>query len=305
MKESLVVREAEENMRLDVFLHKHLEGLSRTQVKDMIKSEMVQVNGLLTKPSHSVCAGDRVDVEIRERQAREVTPDDVPLAIIYEDEELLVVNKMAGMVVHPVKFTQRNTLVNALLNYTDRLSAVNGPLRRGIVHRLDKDTSGVLVVARTDSTHRCLAGQFKERLVKKRYKVLVQGKVERAEGVIEKPVRRNRERSAVSYLAGKKAVTRYSVCKRLHARGFPFTLLDVHLETGRTHQIRVHFASIGHPVAGDRIYGKKSAGLEIKRQALHAELIGFFHPVNAKYMEFRAPLPHDMEAQIDALEYAA
>lgn len=315
MKQNLAVDKENMHERLDVFLHQHFPWFSRTKIQKLVVKRKVSVNGIFLKPAHKLNAGDAVVIEIPEDEPRVVTPERILLDILYEDEEILVVNKSAGMIVHPVNLHQGGTLVHALLAHTKKLSTVNGPLRPGIVHRLDKDTSGAILIAKSDKSHLHIAKQFKEREVKKRYKALVLGKVEQEEGKISAPVGRHEEKISVRYIGGKKAITKYEICERFHLASesaasldtgestpqSDFTLLNVYIKTGRTHQIRVHLASIGYPVAGDRTYGRKSPHIFIKRQALHAELIGFVHPATGKYLEFTAPVPEDMLKQLEVL----
>ncbi len=285
----------EDRVRLDKFLSKRALPLSRSQIQSLIKQGKVTINGLPSKSSHGVVAGDKVNVLIPEPQPLKVLPEDIPLDILYEDEDLLIINKPPGMVVHPAAGHYSGTLVNSLLFHCRHLSTINGPLRPGIVHRLDKDTSGTLMVAKTDEAHLDLAGQIKERSVKRKYLTLVEGRLEMDDGTIEAPLGRHilkRKRMAVRHQGGRFALTHYRVLERFKGA----TLLEITLATGRTHQIRVHLAYIGHPVVGDKTYGRK--GLRqtslINRQALHAQLLGFIHPSRKEYMQFTAPLPHDM-----------
>ncbi len=320
MRKTLTVGEEDVHERLDVFLHQHFSDLSRSRIQKLITKKKVSVNGAFLKRGHRLNAEDSVVIELPEAEPSEITPENIPLDILHEDEELLVVNKSAGLVVHPVNLTHRGTLVHALLAHTKKLSTINGPLRPGIVHRLDKDTSGALFIAKTDRCHIHIAKQIQRRELGRRYKALVLGKVEPEKGQIKAPMGRQEEKMSVRYIGGKEAVTNYEVCERFHVgheTGTPakkhaglealsdFTLLKVSLRTGRTHQIRVHAASIGHPVAGDATYGRKNPHISIKRQALHAELLGFIHPVTEEYMEFRAPMPEDMVRQIDTLRLLA
>ena len=302
--ETFIVGEKDAHERLDIFLSGHGLGLSRSRIQELIARKKVSVNEEFFKASHRLNPGDVVLVSVPVNARKGVLSEKIPLDILYEDEDVLVVNKGAGMVVHPVCLSQRGTLVNALLAHTDRLSTVNGLLRPGIVHRLDKDTSGALIIAKNDRSHLHIAKQIRRREVKRRYKALVLGKVEPEEGRVTSPLGRHavsRQKMSVRYVGGREAITNYKVVEQFPVQGEFFSLLNVSLETGRTHQIRVHLASIGHPVAGDATYGRKSEYICIKRQALHAELIGFVHPVAEEYMEFVAPLPEDMVKQIEEL----
>ena len=250
----------EDGLRLDKFLAEQALPLSRSQIQSLIKEGKVTVNRLPSKSSHRVVAGDKVSIVVPEQEPLKVLPEDIPLDILYEDEELLIVNKPPGMVVHPAAGHYSGTLVNGLLFHCPHLSTINGPLRPGIVHRLDRDTSGVLMVAKTDEAHLDLARQIKERSIKRKYLALVEGKCELDEGTIEAPLGRHilkRKEMAVRHQGGRFALTHYRVLERFKAA----TLLEITLATGRTHQIRVHLTYIGHPVVGDKTYGKKDLKL--------------------------------------------
>jgi 23S rRNA pseudouridine1911/1915/1917 synthase len=303
LDKKFTVEDRDAHQRLDVFLSGQGLGLSRSRIQELIARKKVSVNEEFFKASHKLNPGDIILVSVPGK-AVEIRAEKIPLDILYEDEDVLVVNKSAGMVVHPVSLSHGGTLVNALLAHTDRLSTINGLLRPGIVHRLDKDTSGALIVTKTDRSYLHIARQIRRREVKRRYKALVLGKVEPEEGRIAAPIGRHavsRQKMSVRYVGGREAITNYKVVEKFVVRGLFFSLLEVLLETGRTHQIRVHLASIGHPVAGDAAYGRKSEYICIKRQALHAELIGFVHPVREEYIEFVAPLPEDIVKQIEEL----
>ncbi len=297
------VEDRDVHPRLDVFLSGQGLELSRSRIQELIARKKVSVNEEFFKASHKLSPGDIILVSVPGK-SEEVRAEKIPLDILFEDEDVLVVNKGAGMIVHPVSLSQKGTLVNALLAHTDTLSTINGLLRPGIVHRLDKDTSGALIVTKTDRSHLHIAGQIRRREVKRRYKALVLGRVEPEEGRVTSPLGRHavsRQKMSVKYVGGREAITNYRVVEKFVVRGLFFSLLEVLLETGRTHQIRVHLASIGHPVAGDSAYGRKSEYICIKRQALHAELIGFVHPVREEYIEFAAPLPEDIVKQMEEL----
>jgi len=288
----------DKSARLDVFLSQQGLSLSRAAIQKLIKNKNVLVNGCPLKRSHLVKQGDEITIEIPEVSSN--MAENIPLDILYEDESILIINKPAGMVVHPAAGHHRGTLVNALLGYTRRLSSQDC-LRPGIVHRLDKDTSGVLLIARTDPAHLDLTRQMKERSIKKIYIALVHGKVEPEKGEITAPIgrhRRQQRKMAVRYAGGREAISYYQVLKRQETT----TLLEVTPSTGRTHQIRVHLSYIGYPVVGDKIYGrgqKRSKELSpidsFPRQALHAYKLGFIHPARKEYVEFTAPLPEDMK----------
>ncbi|MFH1858456.1 MAG: RluA family pseudouridine synthase [Candidatus Omnitrophota bacterium] len=283
-------------IRLDRYLMEHLpKAISRSQLHRIFDEGKVCVDGKCVKPHHRILDGQTVELEYAPSQTTALLPEAIPLKIVFEDPHLLVIDKPAGMVVHPAAGNWTGTLVNALLHHARELSGVNGPLRPGIVHRLDKDTSGLLVCAKNDAVHKELAEQFEARTVGRTYVALVKGIVQFDEGVIDLPLgrsRRDRKKFAVRPMDGKKAVTYYEVLKRLK----DFTVLRLKLGTGRTHQIRVHMASLGHPVVGDRTYGSVQG---FSRQALHAETLSFLHPVTQKMCEFKSPIPEEMRRLIE------
>lgn len=284
-----LVDEDMEGERLDAFLAEMVAELSRTAIKDLITAGQVQVDGQIRKPSYRVKEGEEVMINTPAPRQVLIKPQDIPLQIIYQDQDLAVVNKPKGMVVHPAHGNWDNTMVNALLYHIRDLSGINGELRPGIVHRLDKDTSGVMVVAKHDQAHRSLALQIKEHTIKREYQALVHGTIKENLGSIEAPIGRSKfDRKKMAVTAeGKPSVSRYRVLERFQN----YTLLQVALLTGRTHQIRVHFAYIKHPVVGDPLYGPAKQHLSLDSQALHAHLLGFNHPRSGEYMEFSSPLP--------------
>ncbi len=283
------------NIRLDAFVSAEL-SLSRSLSAELIENGEVLLNGKPAKKKATVNQGDEVTVNIPELKELEAEPQDISLDIVFEDEDLLVVNKPKGMVVHPAPGNPDGTLVNALLFHCkDGLSGINGVMRPGIVHRIDKDTSGLLIVAKNDAAHRDLAEQIKEHTFTREYSAVVYGNVKQDSGTVNAPIGRdpkNRQRMAIVYVNSKKAVTHYNVVERLCG----FTHMNFRLETGRTHQIRVHMASLGHPIAGDPVYGPKKVITELDGQCLHARVIGFVHPRTKEYMEFSSPLPDYFEA---------
>ncbi len=275
---------------MDVFVACKLQEISRTQAQDLIKKKAVLVNKEGSKANYKLKARDLVSCIIPAPEALSVEPEPIPLEIVYEDRDMLVVNKPQGMVVHPANGNYRGTLVNALLFHCRDLSGINGLLRPGIVHRIDKDTSGLLAVAKTDLAHRSLARMIKEHSVKREYLALVHGAVGEPGGIIDAPIgrdRADRQKMAVVLQNSKNAVTEYRVLERLGE----YTLLECRLKTGRTHQIRVHMAFIHHPVVGDPKYGPKSNQLGVCGQALHARTLGFTHPRTGEWLEFTSPLP--------------
>lgn len=288
--------------RLDVFLAAQEElDLSRAQAQKLIQNGSVTINGKEpAKAGQKLKEGDRVQVLLPEAREYQLSPETIPLSIVYEDKDLLVVDKPAGMVVHPAPGHYSGTLVNALLHHCgEELTGIGGVLRPGIVHRLDKDTSGLLVVAKTEQSHRHLVAQMKSRQVNRIYLALVKGNLAVASGVVDAPIGRHpvqRKRMAVIG-SGKEAVTHFRVLE-----AFPgYTLLEVRLHTGRTHQIRVHLAHIGHPVVGDPVYGRGRDNLGLERQALHAAQLSFTHPATGQGLTFVSPLPPDIRAALTKL----
>ncbi len=286
------VNENFSDCRLDRFLAEIYEGQSRTFFQKLIKEEHVTVNNqTVQKPSFLLSEGDMVKVEIPPTKEVSIVPENIPLDILYEDDWLLVVNKPKGMVVHPSAGHFSGTLVNAVMYHCrDQLSGINGELRPGIVHRIDMDTTGSLIVCKNDEAHMNIAEQIKEHSVKRRYRGIVIGRVKDDEGRIEGAIGRhptNRKKMAINEKNGKPAVTHYKVLKRFER----YTYMEFELETGRTHQIRVHMASIGHPLLGDQVYGPEKQNFKLQGQTLHAMTIGFVHPHTNEYMEINAPLP--------------
>ena len=283
--------------RLDMFLARRGPSLTRSQVQRLVEEGCVLLNGDIPKAGHRVHPGDRVYLEMPAPRPVDLVPEPIPLMVVYQDEEIIVIDKPAGLTVHPAPGHPSGTLVNALLALCPDLKGIGGELRPGIVHRLDKDTSGLMVVAKSSQALTNMATQLKEREVRKKYLALAGGRVEPPGGVIEDPIGRdphNRKRMAVVQ-GGRDARTRYEVLRYYDDCSF----VEVYPETGRTHQIRVHFASMGHPLFGDALYGKGSPLLG--RQFLHAHCLGFRHPSSNEYVEFSAPLPGDLSAVLEAL----
>jgi len=284
--------------RLDAYLHARLPEYSRSRIQQWIESGSVRVDGAAQKRSYQLRGGEQIQVEPAEPAPLRATPEDLPLEILYEDAEVIAVDKPAGMVVHAGAGVHDGTLVNALLHRFQNLSGVGGALRPGIVHRLDRFTSGVILVARTDAAHRDLAAQFESRSVEKIYLALVHGEMKTDRGRIESPIARDparRVRMTSRLARGRSALTEYRVLQRFEK----FTLLEVRIGTGRTHQIRVHLASLHHPVAGDKLYGAPSSPLG--RNFLHAHRITFTSPASGNRVTVASPLPDELQRYLDAL----
>lgn len=289
-----VVDSQEAGERIDKFLSQIPEMTwSRSQIQGWIKEGNIEVNGKVVKGNYRVQDEDEITLKVPPPVELNLKPESMDLDIVYEDSDVVVVNKPRGMVVHPAPGNYSGTLVNGLLAHCKDLSGINGVLRPGIVHRIDKDTSGLLMVAKNDHSHESLAAQLKEHTVNRRYIGLVHGNIPHERGTIDAPVGRdprNRQNMAVIFENSKKAITHFVVLERLH----DYTLVECKLETGRTHQIRVHMKYINHPLVGDPKYGV-SDDFPISGQTLHAGTIGFVHPTTGEYLEFHAPLPEDME----------
>ncbi|WP_270529776.1 RluA family pseudouridine synthase [Limosilactobacillus vaginalis] len=284
--------------RIDKELAHHLADISRSQLQKWIEDGNVTVNGEKVKPKYKLAVGDRVVVQPEKPQKIDLEPENIPLDIVYEDDDVIVVNKPQGMVVHPAPGHPNHTLVNALL-YHSPLSTINGEFRPGIVHRIDKDTSGLLMIAKNDLAHRSLAAQLKAKTNEREYVALVHGVIKEARGTIDAPLgrsKKDRKKQAVVE-DGRHAVTHFKVLERFQH----YTLVSCRLETGRTHQIRVHMKYIGHPLAGDPLYGPRKT-LPGNGQYLHARLLGFKHPRTGKQMTFTSPLPEYFQKMIDHLE---
>lgn len=280
--------------RIDVFVSE-IADVTRSRAAKLISDGCVQINNKTAQKSDKLQMGDTVSVTVPEPLEYDVLPQDLNLQIVFEDEHLLVVNKPKGMVVHPAAGNYEGTLVNGLMYHCkDNLSGINGVMRPGIVHRIDKNTSGLLIVAKNDNAHNFLAQQIKEHLFTREYEAVVYGNFKQDGGTVNAPIGRHpvkRKQMAVTSTASRNAVTHYEVLERFGE----FTHLKLRLETGRTHQIRVHMAYIGHPVAGDDVYGPKKVITELSGQCLHARKIGFIHPVSRDYLEFSSPLPEYFE----------
>jgi len=299
LTERLVVEDEDAGLRLDVYLAQEFTEISRSRLQRLISKGMVLVNQRNVRTSYRIRTGDEIRVYLPPVETPAVEPEPIPLEIVYEDKDLLVVNKPRGTVVHPGPGRIHGTMVNALLFHCRDLSGINGVLRPGIVHRLDKDTSGLLVVAKNDRAHLSLAAQLKERKVTREYVALVCGQVKEDAGTVNAPIGRHprdRKKMAVN-ASGRDAITHFTVAARFRR----YTLLRLHLDTGRTHQIRVHLSHIGHPVVGDLKYGPARPRLGLKGQFLHAGVLGFTHPVSGEPLRFAAPLPPELEAVLTKL----
>lgn len=310
MKSTILnVLQTDVSERLDIFISEKT-GITRSQVQKLIKEGFVLVNNKQESPNYRIRTNDSITINKPEWESETLIPENIPLKIFHIDEHLVVVDKPAGMVVYPAAGHDRGTLLNALAYRCKKLAPIGGPLRPGVVHRLDKDTSGIMVVALDDKTYYDLTEQFKNRTINRKYIALVYGNIKEDSGKIAMEIGRSasdRKKMSTKTKRGKEAVTKWKVIKKFGAA----TLIEAKLGTGRTHQIRVHFAAIGHPVLGDKTYGKK-VDIEVKtegtkkkivfpRQMLHAETLGFTHPVTEEYIEFSSPMPEDMEECIRKL----
>ena len=282
---------SENGIRIDRYLSEKNAELSRSYLKKLLKEQGITVNGREVKANYKVQAGDEIRISLPDLSEPDILPEDIPLDILYEDEDVMVVNKPKGMVVHPSAGHTSGTLVNAILFHCQgNLSGINGVMRPGIVHRIDKDTTGALLICKNDVAHRDLAEQLKEHSIKRRYRAIVSGNLKDDEGTVEGPIGRHpvdRKKMAINYKNGKEAITHYKVLERFGNA----TYIECRLETGRTHQIRVHMTSIGHPLLGDEVYGSGKNPYHLQGQALHAMVLGFVHPRTGEYLEFTAPLP--------------
>lgn len=288
---NIKVEEDTQNERIDKYINSKVDELSRSYVKKLIEDSKVTLNGKTPKSQKvAIKAGDEIIISIPEPEELKVEGEDIPIEIFYEDEDVMIVNKEQGMVVHPAPGHYTGTLVNAILFRSDRLSSINGVVRPGIVHRIDKDTSGLLMIAKNNIAHNSLAKQLKNHTVNRIYYAVVKGRINTLKGTIDAPLGRhqkNRLKFTVTDKNAKNAITHFEVVESFKEH----TLVKLKLETGRTHQIRVHMAYIGHPLVGDPLYGNGKNNYGLKGQALHARIIGFEHPRTNKYMEFESDLP--------------
>lgn len=292
----------QENLRIDKYLAQTVPDISRSYLQKLVADGQVLVNGVPVKTSYKLKSGDIVQVTIPEPEVLQIIPEDIPLDILYEDADILIVNKPKGMVVHPAAGHTTGTLVNAVMYHCkDELSSINGVLRPGIVHRIDMDTTGVLVVCKNDMAHQSLAEQLKVHSITRIYYAIVYDNLTEDEGTIHKSIGRhptNRKKQAVNVKNGRDAITHYRVLERLQGK---YTLVECRLETGRTHQIRVHMAAIHHPLLGDTLYGPAKDPFHLQGQTLHAGVLGFMHPRTGQYVEFRAELPEYFQELLNRL----
>jgi len=297
-----IVEDVDAGKRLDSFLaEKNTAKYTRSFIGKMIEENLVLYNGKPSKASTKIKTGDRIELFEKEPEPLAVKGEEIPLEIVYEDDDLMVINKPRGMVVHPAPGHTSGTLVNAVLSHAgESLSSINGVLRPGIVHRIDKDTSGLILVCKNDFSHKALAKQLEEHSITRRYHAICSGRLKEEQGTVSAPIGRdekNRKQQAINYKHGKDAITHYRLLENLQNA----SLLECRLETGRTHQIRVHMKSIGHPLLGDPLYGPKKNLYAIKGQALHAMVLGFVHPRSGEYMEFSADYPEDFQKLLNKL----
>jgi len=299
---NFIVEDVDAGKRLDSFLaEKNTANYTRSFIGKMIEENLVLYNGKPSKASTKIKTGDRIELFEKEPEPLAVKGEEIPLEIVYEDDDLMVINKPRGMVVHPAPGHTSGTLVNAVLSHAgESLSSINGVLRPGIVHRIDKDTSGLILICKNDFSHKALAKQLEEHSITRRYHAICSGRLKEEQGTVSAPIGRdekNRKQQAINYKHGKEAITHYRLLENLQNA----SLLECRLETGRTHQIRVHMKSIGHPLLGDPLYGPKKNLYAIKGQALHAMVLGFVHPRSGEYMEFSADYPEDFQKLLNKL----
>lgn len=297
------VEEYESGLRIDKFIAGRMDDLSRSYIQKLVKDQKAAVNGIPVKSNYKLSKDESVTLEIPENREPDILPEDIPLDILYEDQAILIVNKPKDMVVHPAAGHYSGTLVNALMFHCKgSLSGINGVLRPGIVHRIDKDTTGSILICKNDNAHQQLADQLKEHSITRVYHAIVHGRIKEDSGTVDAPIGRHpsdRKKMAVNYKNGKEAVTHYKVLQRFEK----YTYIQCRLETGRTHQIRVHMASIHHPLLGDEVYGPAKCPFKgLTGQTLHAKILGIVHPTTGQYLEVDAPLPEYFEKLLKQLD---
>ena len=301
MKQSYLVPEEFQGERIDKYLSEACCGLTRSYLQKLLKSQLVEADGKAVKNSYRVSAGETVELEVPEAVEPEIEAEPIPLDILYEDKDIILINKPKGMVVHPAAGHYSQTLVNGLMYHCrGELSGINGVMRPGIVHRIDMDTTGVLIVCKNDFAHNSIAEQLKVHSITRKYYAIVHGVIGEDEGTVDAPIGRHpvdRKKMSINYKNGKHAVTHYRVLERFKQ----FTYVECQLETGRTHQIRVHMASLNHPLLGDSVYGPSKCPFKLQGQTLHAGVLGIIHPRTGEYMEFSAPLPEYFENLLEKL----
>lgn len=299
--EQITVTPEQTNIRIDKMLSAFYKDYTRSYLQKLFVSGNILVNGGRVKPSYKLVQGDQISIDIPPPEEAEIPAENIPLDILYEDSDVILINKPKGMVVHPAAGHYTGTLVNGLMYHCKgELSGINGVMRPGIVHRIDMDTTGVLIVCKNDSSHNCIAEQLKEHSITRRYYAVIYGNIKEDEGTINAPIGRHpidRKKMAINHKNGREAVTHYTIKERFG----DYTLIECRLETGRTHQIRVHMASIGHPLLGDTVYGPNKNPFHLQGQALHAYVLGFIHPRTNEYMEFQAELPDYFETLLNTL----
>ncbi len=291
MKQFKFTVEEENENRIDKFLDEKLSDVSRSFLQKLIKNNEVKVNNMNKKANYIVKEGDIVELNMPDSVVPDILAEDIPLDILYEDDDIIIINKPKGMVVHPAAGHYTGTLVNGIMYHCkDSLSGINGVMRPGIVHRIDMDTTGSIIVCKNDMAHQYIAELLKEHNVTRKYHAIVHGVIEEDKGIIEGPIGRHpidRKKMCINTKNGKPAITHYKVLQRFHN----YTYVECELETGRTHQIRVHFSSKNHPLLGDSTYSNRSSKIKLQGQTLHAKTIGFIHPTSREYIEIDAPLP--------------
>lgn len=292
----------DEDERIDKWISNSLQDLSRSYIQKLIKENRVFVNGRPQKSSYRIKVDDEIVFEVPDAVVPEIPAEDIPLSVLYEDEDILIIDKPKGMVVHPAPGHYSGTLVNAVMYHCkDKLSGINGVMRPGIVHRIDKDTTGSIIVCKNDMAHNAVAEQLKEHSITRKYHAIVYGRMEAGEGLIDAPIGRDtreRKKMTVNEQNGKPAITHYRILKEFKE----YSYIECELETGRTHQIRVHMASIGHPLLGDTVYSNRKSKFNLQGQTLHAMTIGLIHPSTGEYLEVSAPLPQYFVHLLDILE---
>lgn len=298
---NFLVEESYVGERIDKYLCELIDNQTRSYIQKLIKDSMVLVNQKIVKANYKVCLGDVIEITIPDAVTLDIKPQDITLDILFEDEDILVVNKPKNMVVHPSAGHYDGTLVNAIMYHCkDNLSGINGVLRPGIVHRIDMDTTGALVICKNDNAHLSLTEQLKVHSITRKYRAIVHGNVKEEGGTVEAPIGRHpidRKKMAINHKTGKEAITHYKVLERLGN----YSYIECQLETGRTHQIRVHMASLQHPILGDNVYGPAKQRFSLDGQTLHAMILGFNHPRTGEYVEFEAPLPEYFVSLLDKL----